>query len=271
MESLGLKDALASITSEALWEAIALVAIASLLVFLVQKLLPMLAGKLSGKLRLHLLALVPVLRLLIIVLTIILVIPVLIEPNFQNMVAILGGLGLALGFAFKDYANSLIAGIVTLYEMPYRPGDWIEVNGQYGEVRSIGTRAAEIVTLDDTVIVIPHSLLWNTLLANGNDGTDNLMCVAELYLDPNHDVGAMTRLFRDAIFTCPLTRTYQPALVTVSAKDDGMCYRLKAYPLDPRDQSRFISDLTARAAEICLEQGVRMVSKRVTDPAMGAG
>ena len=72
------------------------------------------------------------------------VVPVLVEPSFENMVAIFGALGLALGFAFKDYANSLIAGIVTLYEMPYRPGDWIEVNGQYGEVRSIGTRAAEV-------------------------------------------------------------------------------------------------------------------------------
>jgi small-conductance mechanosensitive channel len=134
------------------------------------------------------------------------------------------------------------------------------VNGRYGEVRSIGTRAAEIVTLDDTVIVIPHSLLWNTLLANGNDGTDNLMCVAEVFLDPNHNVGRMLGLFRDAIFACPLTKTYQPVLVTVSAREAGMCYRLKAYPLEPREQARFISDLTARAAEICGDEGVRMVS-----------
>src|SRR5690554_2914561 len=109
MGDLDIKGALSSITSEALLEAAILVVIASLL---------------------------------IIVLTITMVVPVLVEPSFENMVAIFGAL--ALGFAFKDYANSLIAGIVTLYEMPYRPGDWIEVNGQYGEVRSIGTRAAEV-------------------------------------------------------------------------------------------------------------------------------
>jgi hypothetical protein len=39
-----------------------------------------------------------------------------------------------------------------------------------------------------------------------------------------------------------------------------MCYRLKAYPLEPREQARFISDLTARAAEICGDEGVPMVS-----------
>lgn len=260
MGDFGIKDALSSITSEALLEALAVIVAASLLILLVQKVVPVLAAKLSGKPRLYLLASVPLFRLLVIVLTIIVVVPILVEPSFENMIAIFGALGLALGFAFKDYANSLIAGIVTLYEMPYRPGDWIEVNGRYGEVRSIGTRAAEIVTLDDTVIVIPHSLLWNTLLANGNDGTDNLMCVAEVFLDPNHNVGRMLGLFRDAIFACPLTKTYQPVLVTVSAREAGMCYRLKAYPLEPREQARFISDLTARAAEICGDEGVRMVS-----------
>ena len=144
MGDLDIKGALSSITSEALLEAAILVVIASLLILVVQKLVPAVAGKLSGKPRLYLLASVPLLRLLIIILTITIVVPVLVEPSFENMVAIFGALGLALGFAFKDYANSLIAGIVTLYEMPYRPGDWIEVNGQYGEVRSIGTRAAEV-------------------------------------------------------------------------------------------------------------------------------
>ena len=267
MGDFGFKETFSSITSDALLEALAVVILASVLIMLVQKLLPALAGKLGGKPRLYLLASVPLLRLLIIVLAIVTVVPILVEPSFENMVAIFGALGLALGFAFKDYANSLIAGIVTLYEMPYRPGDWIEVNGRYGEVRSIGTRAAEIVTLDDTVIVIPHSLLWNTLLANGNDGTDNLMCVAEMHLDPNHNVARMQQLFRDVVYTCPLTKTYQPVIVTVSATDDAMRYRLKAYPLEPREQSRFISDLTARAADVCAREGVRMVSKRVTDAA----
>lgn len=71
---------------------------------------------------------------------------VLVKPSFENMVAIFGALALALGFAFKDYANSLTAGIVTLYELPYRPGDWIKIDGQYGDVRANDTRAAEPIT-----------------------------------------------------------------------------------------------------------------------------
>lgn len=263
----GLQQAFSAITWVALVEAALVVAAAVLLIFVIQKLVPGLAGKLGGKARLYLLASVPLARLLIIVVTIIVVVPILVEPSFENMVAIFGALGLALGFAFKDYANSLIAGIVTLYEMPYRPGDWIEVDGKYGEVRSIGTRAAEIVTPDDTVIIIPHGRLWNTLIANGNDGSDNLMCVAEFHLAPNHDVRRVMALLRDVGFASPYTKTMKPVVVVVANKTWGMTYRLKAYPLEPRDQFRFISDLTARGSEVLAADGVQFVSVPVATTA----
>src|SRR5690554_1855206 len=264
MGDFGLKDALSSITSTAILEAIAVIVAASLLILAIQKLVPAVASKLSGKSRLYLLALVPLLRLLIIIVTIVMVVPILVEPSFENMLAIFGALGLALGFAFKDYANSLIAGIVTLYEMPYRPGDWIEVDGQYGEVRAIGTRAAEIVTPDDTVVIIPHNKLWNSLIANGNDGTDNLMCVADFHLEANHDVGRVRELLRDVAFTSPRTKTWQPVLVIVFNKPWGMHYRLKAYPFDPKEQFQFISELTARGSAELARQGVKFVSVPVS-------
>ncbi|AZT84700.1 mechanosensitive ion channel family protein [Marinobacter sp. NP-4(2019)] len=260
MGDLGISDAFSGITINALLEALLLVVLASILIMLVQKLLPRVAETLGGKPRLYLLASVPLVRLLVIVATIILVVPVLVEPSFENMIAIFGALGLALGFAFKDYANSLIAGIVTLYEMPYRPGDWIEVNGQYGEVKSIGTRSAEIVTPDDNVVIIPHSTLWTALIANGNDGSDNLMCVAEFHVEPHHEVSAVLSLLRDVAYTSPLVKTWQPVSVTVRNTPHGMQYKVKAYPLAPREQFRFITDLTARGAEALASEGVRMVS-----------
>lgn len=260
MDDLGIKEAFASITGQALLKALVVILIASLIILAIQKAFPRIAEKLGGKPRLYLLASVPLLRLLIILATVVAVVPILVEPSFENMVAIFGALALALGFAFKDYANSLIAGIVTLYEMPYRPGDWIEVDGQYGEVRAIGARAAEIVTPDDTVVIIPHSKLWNSLIANGNDGTDNLMCIADFHLEANHDVGQVRELLRDVAFTSPRIKTWQPVAVIVFNKPWGMHYRLKAYPFDPKEQFQFISELTARGSAELARQGVRFVS-----------
>ncbi len=264
MGDFGIKEAFSSMTSQAVLEALLVIVVASGVIVLIQKLLPRLASKLGGKPRLYLLALVPLLRLVIIVGTFILIVPILIEPSFENMVAIFGALALALGFAFKDYANSLIAGIVILYEMPYRPGDWIEVNGQYGEVRSIGTRAAKIVTADDSVVIIPHNTLWNALIANGNDGSDNLMCVARFHLQPGHDVRQVLDLLRDVAYTSPLTRTWKPVVVTVANQPWGMSYALKAYPLEPKDQFRFITELTASACAALQARGIGLASVPVS-------
>jgi len=269
MGDFGIREAFSSMTSQTVLEAMLVILLAYGIIVLVQKLLPRLASKLGGKPRLYLLALVPLLGLLIIVGTFILIVPILIEPSFENMLAIFGALALALGFAFKDYANSLIAGIVILYEMPYRPGDWIEVNGQYGEVRSIGTRAAKIVTADDSVVIIPHNTLWNALIANGNNGSDNLMCVARFHLQPGHNVRQVLDLLRDVAYTSPLTRTWKPVLVTVTNESWGMGYALKAYPLEPRDQFRFVTELTSRASEALQARGIEFVSIPVAavDPA----
>jgi hypothetical protein len=46
------------------------------------------------------------LRLLIIISTLVLTINRVIDPTIENLMVLLGALGLALGFAFKDYASS---------------------------------------------------------------------------------------------------------------------------------------------------------------------
>lgn len=237
-----------------------IVAGAWLLIAVSARFLPQLANRVPGRFRFHLLALVPVLRLMIILVASTLIVTRVIEPTFQNLVALLGALGLALGFAFKDYVSSLIAGVVTLYEMPYRPGDWIEVNGAYGEVRAINIRSAEIVTPDDTVVTIPHLKLWDQLIFNANDGGQNLLCVADFYLHPRHDASQVKHTLHDVALTSVFVQVEQPISVIVVEKPWGTHYRLKAYPIDPRQQFHFVTDLTIRGKAALSNLGVEFAS-----------
>jgi small-conductance mechanosensitive channel len=239
-------DLLREIGVEGLLVVVAIAGSAVVLTFLVQRYGPQLADKVPGRYRLSILALVPLLRLVIIAATLALIIPQIIEPTFENLVAVLGALGLALGFALKDYVSSLIAGIVVIYEGAYRPGDWVEVEGAYGEVRSVGMRAMEMVTPDDTVVVVPHQTLWTKLIHNANDGTQHLQCVADFYLDPEHEGRQVRSLLRDVALTSPYLRIERSIDVIAAEQPWGTHYRLKAYPVDPRDQFRFTTDLTVR-------------------------
>jgi small-conductance mechanosensitive channel len=247
---------LRSLSQANLIQIAAIVTMAWLFIALSQRLLPWVANRSPSRFRLFLLGLVPILRLLIIVVAIVLIVPRVVEPTFENLVALLGALGLALGFALKDYASSLIAGVVTLYEMIYRPGDWIEVDGAYGEVRNINMRTLEIVTPDDTVVVIPHLKLWDRLLYNANDGGQDLLCVADFYLHPDHDAAQVKHTLHDVALTSAFLQIEQPIDVIVLEEPWGTHYRLKAYPVDPRQQFHFTTDLIVRGKAALAGLGV---------------
>ena len=42
----------------------------------------------------------------------------------ENLLAVTGTVAVTLGFAFKDFASSIIVGIVGLFESPYGVGDY---------------------------------------------------------------------------------------------------------------------------------------------------
>lgn len=225
---------------------IVIVAITWSLIALLERSLTWLANKSSGQRRLTILASVPVLRLVLMFVAGVLLISSIIEPTIENVIVLIGAVGLALGVAFKDYLTSLAAGIVSLYENPYQPGDWIEVEGNYGEVRSVGMRALKIVTPDDTTVVIPHLKVWTTLLRNANAGSRKLQCVTDFYLHPQHDAAQVKQALTDVALTSPFLQIPIPVTVIVQETPWGTHYRLKAYPVDPRDQFQFITDLTIR-------------------------
>ena len=78
--------------------------------------------------RLTILRIVPIGRLLIRTAAILAIVPLLVEPTVPNILALSAGLGLALAYTLKDYGSSVAAGLVTVLENTYQPGDWIENN-----------------------------------------------------------------------------------------------------------------------------------------------
>jgi len=77
------------LSQTAIINVILIVAGALLLIAVGQRALVWLANKLSGKYRLYMLASVPLLRLLIIVASLVLIIPQVVEPTVANMIALL--------------------------------------------------------------------------------------------------------------------------------------------------------------------------------------
>lgn len=242
---------------------ILIVALTWVAIYLVRKILPFLAERGPSQVRLYLLGAVPITRLFLLVMAITWIIPLIFNVTFQNFLVIAGAASVAIGFALKDYASSLIAGIVAIFERPYRPGDWVRIGDDYGEVRSVGLRAIRIQTAADDTITVPHDRIWTDNIANANDGARTLMCVADFYLAPDHDGERIRAALWDVGATSAYLAYHKPILVVLQEMPWGTHYKLKAYPFDLRDQFAFISDMTVRGKSAIREAGGRIVTTPV--------
>ena len=83
----------------------------------------------------------------------------IITPSIKpgDLIAGLGIGSVAIGFAFKDILQNMLAGILILIRQPFEVGDQI-IAGEYeGTVEHIETRATLIRTYDGKRVVIPNS------------------------------------------------------------------------------------------------------------------
>ncbi|MEN8720655.1 MAG: mechanosensitive ion channel domain-containing protein [Oceanococcaceae bacterium] len=248
-----------------LFELLVIFLIAAVSISLLQRWLPWVANRMAGQRRLILLAIVPFLRLGIILLALITAVPLIIEPSLQNMAVMLGTVGLALGFALKDYASSLIAGIVAISERNYRNGDWVRVGDIYGEVRHVGMRTAEIITPNDDRVLVPHNVLWNEAVINSNNGNARLQCVADFYVAPDHEPEQVRTLLEDVALSSAYVCLFDPVAVVASNERGCTHYRLKAYPVESAQQFRFITDISTRGVAMLRDNGVRFARWRVDE------
>ncbi len=75
-------------------------------------------------------------------------------------------------------------------------------------------------------------------------------------LQPDHDASAVSQIFSDVALTSPFLEIDKPIVVIAQERPFGTHYRVKAYPVDPRQQFRFISDLTLRGKAVLRRLGV---------------
>lgn len=215
------------------------------------------AERVRPRLRLPMLRAIPILRLCVSIGALAAIVPVFVEPSLQNVVAIVASVSLALAFVLKDYASSIVAGIVTILEGPYQPGDWIEMDGSYGEVKLIGVRAVHLVTAYDNEVIVPHSRLWSKKISNATSGSRSVLCVADFYLHPDHDADAACRCLAEVGETGALLKPDTKVSVVVKERPWGTQYSVKAYVKESREQFAFVTDLTIRGKAALRKLGVR--------------
>lgn len=83
-----------------------------------------------------------------------------------SLIAVLGAASLAIGLALQGTLSNVAAGVMLLIFRPFRAGDYVEVAGESGTVKSISLFVTELATPDNIQIVIPNGDVWGNAVRN---------------------------------------------------------------------------------------------------------
>jgi small-conductance mechanosensitive channel len=168
----------------------------------------------------------------------------------EALLAIGGTAAVTIGFALKDLAASILAGVIIIIDRPFQVGDRVSFGSVYGEIAAIGLRSVRLVTLDDNVVTIPNNKFLTDVVSSGNWGALEMMIEMDFFVGIDQDIALAERLVGEALTSCSYAYTKKPWVVLVNQvlQDNVMAIRLraKAYVLDVQYEKAFESEVTRR-------------------------
>ena len=81
-----------------------------------------------------------------------------------NVLGSLGFFSIAVGFAFRDILENLLAGMLLLFRAPFRTGDEVDVEGTRGTVVEINLRETVIRSYEGRKVLIPNATVYKNQL-----------------------------------------------------------------------------------------------------------
>lgn len=91
------------------------------------------------------------------------------SKTVTSLLAGVGVIGLALGFAFQDLAANFISGVGLSVKKLFEVGDIIETNDELGVVEHIELRTTVIRTFDGKRVIVPNKKIFQEVLVNHSD------------------------------------------------------------------------------------------------------
>ncbi|MFC1746467.1 mechanosensitive ion channel domain-containing protein [Candidatus Riflebacteria bacterium] len=86
--------------------------------------------------------------------------------NFENFAVLIGALGVGIGFGLQNIVNNFASGLILLFERSIKVGDVVVINGEWGEIKSLGLRSTIVQTFNYAELIVPNSELVSNSVTN---------------------------------------------------------------------------------------------------------
>jgi MscS family membrane protein len=121
-----------------------------------------------------------------------------------NVLAISAALGLggfAIALAAQDTISNIIAGLVIMFDSPFKVGDRIEVTGgdTWGDVVAIGIRSSQVLTRDNRLIIVPNSVIVDSTVINYSLPDSTYRLQSDIGIGSGMDISKVQQQIRETV------------------------------------------------------------------------
>ena len=87
------------------------------------------------------------------------------DKTVTSLIAGVGVVGLALGFAFQDIASNFMSGLILAIRKPFEIGDLVTTHDTMGTIERVNLRATLLRNFDGQIVIIPNKeVLQNSII-----------------------------------------------------------------------------------------------------------
>ena len=178
-----------------------------------------------------------------------------------NVAVLIGGLGIAgivAGFAARDSLENFIAGVTVLVDKPFRVGDYIEIDDQYGQVDEITLRSTRLRTVRNRIMVLPNTEMITAKVMNHTKR--NVLRIdipfGIAYKEfPDEAREVLLPLFEDDDRVLPEP---SPTVVVTEMADSSVNMALRFYTREPGQEVPLRWEYTEKVRETLREAGIEI-------------
>ena len=134
------------------------------------------------------------------------------------MLATSGVVAIILGLALQSTLGDVFSGIVLSFSRPYRPGDWISLEGGTdGRVIEMNWRATHVLTGRRDLAIVPNSTIAKSKIVNVSSPSGIHGVTITVQLDAKTPPATGSEILEHAILNCRLIVATPAPTVTVKS------------------------------------------------------